>query len=132
MYPASSDYLVNLRIHFCKPQEFSSIMGNSYEGNDGVVTFWYMDDQIYDAVICIRNDIDQELRNSVILEEIYNGLGPIQDTELREDSIIFTGFSAPQAMTNTDVLILRLLYHPSIKCGMNAYECAKIISELYY
>ena len=132
MYPASNSYSANLRIHFCKSHEFSSILGVSYEGNDGVVTFWYMDDQIYDAVICIRNDIDQELRNSVIMEEIYNGLGPIQDTKLREDSIIFTGFSAPQAMTNTDLLILRLLYHPTLVCGMNADECARIISQLYY
>ena len=83
-------------------------------------------------VICIRNDIDQELRNSVIMEEIYNGLGPVQDTSLREDSLIYSGFSAPQEMTDIDMLLLRLLYHPSIRCGMNKEECKRIITEIYY
>jgi hypothetical protein len=133
MYPSSENDPANMSIYFCPESDFAPLTGYPSNGNDGFVTFWYNGfNEIYSSVICIRNDIDQELRNSVIMEEIYNGLGPIQDTKLREDSIIFTGFSAPQAMTNTDLLILRLLYHPSIKCGMNAEKCAKIISELYY
>lgn len=122
----------NMKIHFCPSNEFSVIMGHNCDGNDGYVTFWYANDEIYDSVICIRNDIGQELRNSVIMEEIYNALGPIQDTSLRSDSIIYSGFSSPQEMTNIDMLILRLLYHPLLKCGMNAEECAQIISDLYY
>jgi hypothetical protein len=122
----------NMKIHFCPSNEFSAIIGHNCDGNDGYVTFWYANDEIYDSVICIRNDIGQELRNSVIMEEIYNALGPIQDTSLRSDSIIYSGFSSPQEMTDVDMLILRLLYHPLLKCGMNAEECAKIISDLYY
>jgi hypothetical protein len=29
----------------------------------------------------------------VILEEVYNGLGPVQDTALRPDSLIYSDFS---------------------------------------
>lgn len=122
----------NMKIYFCPANEFSVIIGHNCDGNDGYVTFWYSNDEIYDSVICIRNDIGQELRNSVIMEEIYNSLGPIQDTSLRSDSIIYSGFSAPQKMTDIDMLILRLLYHPSIRCGMNKEECKQIISEIYY
>lgn len=132
MYSTSDHGAVNLRIHFCSEKDFLSIMGSSFAGNDGGVTFWYLNDEIYNAQIAIRNDIGQELRNSVIMEEIYNGLGPIQDTVLREDSLIYSGFSSPQKMTDMDMLILNLLYHPSIKCGMNAEQCENIISELYY
>jgi hypothetical protein len=133
MYPSSENDPANMSIYFCPESDFAPLTGYPSNGNDGFVTFWYNGfNEIYSSVICIRNDIDQELRNSVIMEEIYNGLGPIQDTKLREDSIIFTGFSAPQAMTNTDLLILRLLYHPTLVCGMNADECARIISQLYY
>lgn len=133
MYPSSESNPANMNIYFCPESDFAPLTGYPSNGNDGFVTFWYNGfNEIYSSVICIRNDIDQELRNSVIMEEIYNGLGPIQDTKLREDSIIFTGFSAPQAMTNTDLLILRLLYHPALVCGMNAEECARIISQLYY
>ena len=31
-----------------------------------------------------------------------------------------------------DLLILQLLYHPDIKCGMNASACEEVIRSLYY
>jgi hypothetical protein len=68
----------------------------------------------------------------VILEELYNGLGPIQDTSLREDSIIYAGYSEPQALTEIDWLILQLLYHPDLQFGMDTEACAEVIRQLYY
>lgn len=123
---------VNLRIHFCACDELVQILGDHFGDVDGGVTFWYQDDVIYDAVICIRTDIDQNTRNSVILEEIYNGIGPIQDTDLREDSIIYSGFSTPQVLSAVDHVILKLLYHPMITCGMDRNACEAIIRQLYY
>lgn len=121
----------NLAIHFCTEKEMVALMGEQFYGNDGAVTFWYLQDKIYKAVICCRSDIGQQLRNSVILEELYNGLGPIQDTSLRPDSIIWSGYSEPQTLTQMDALILRLLYHPRMECGMDAPSCADVIRELY-
>ncbi len=123
---------MNLRIHFGSAEDMVNILGDNFSYMDGGVTFWYMDNEIYDATICYRADIDQYLRNSVILEEIYNGLGPVQDTQLRPDSIIYQQFSQPQALTSVDELILRLLYHPDIKPGMNAQQCEEVIRSLYY
>lgn len=122
----------NLRIHFCSRDEMADLMGSGFYSMDGAVTFWYMDDVIYDAIICYRTDLDQYLRNSVILEEIYNGLGPVQDTALRSDSIIYSEFSEPQELTPMDELILRLLYHPDIQCGMDKAACEAVIRNLYY
>ena len=122
----------NLRIHFCDQEGMIQILGDNFWAMDGGVTFWYENNEIYDATICCRTDLDQALRNSVILEEIYNGLGPVQDTDLRPDSIIYSAFSQPQALTETDELLLKLLYHPDIRCGMNAWECEAMIRSLYY
>lgn len=122
----------NLRIHFCDQEEMLTLMGEDYIGVDGAVTFWYENHEIYDAIICIRTDLDQHLRNSVILEELYNGLGPVQDTWLRPDSIITAEFSTPQELTEIDELLLKLLYHPGILCGMDAAECEAVIRQLYY
>ena len=124
--------MANLRIHFCTQSEMTDLLGPNFSYMDGGVTFWYMDDAIYDAIICYRTDIEQTVRNSVILEEIYNGLGPVQDTDLRTDSIIYSGFSTPQTLTDVDKLILKLLYHPQLRCGMNARECETVIRQLYY
>ena len=91
-----------------------------------------MANEIYDAIICYRSDMWPSLRTSVILEEIYNCLGPVQDTRLRPDSIIYQEYAEPQQLTPIDELILRLLYHPDIRPGMNAAECEQIIRLLYY
>ena len=122
----------NLKIYFCSEDEMLSILGSNFAGCDGGVTFWYMNNAIYDATICCRTDLYQYLRNSVIMEEIYNGLGPVQDTDLRPDSLIFSGFSEPQSLTPVDELILRLLYHPQMQVGINAAECEAVIRQLYY
>lgn len=122
----------NLQIHFCDGEELIALMGDQFDSTDGAVTFWYVDDVIYDEIICIRTELDQELRNSVILEELYNGLGPVQDSDLRPDSLIYSGFSQPQELTQIDELILKLLYHPELKCGMDAESCDTLIRQLYY
>lgn len=122
----------NLRICFVNAQEMVSLMGSDYSYMDGAVRFWYVDNKIIDAIICYRTEINQYTRNSVILEEIYNGLGPVQDTGLRTDSLIYQGYSEPQWLTPVDELILKLLYHPDIQVGMNAAQCEEVIRRLYY
>ena len=132
IYPAQEDEPVNLRIHFGDAQMILDELGPDYQNVDGGIRYWYMDNVIYDAIIGYRDDISQYTRNSVILEEIYNGLGLVQDTSLREDSLIWQGFSEPQSLTEVDELLLKLLYHPDILCGMNAGECEAVIRDLYY
>lgn len=125
--------LVNLNIYFYDYWDYMSLMGENFQNTDGGITFWYNDaNEIYTAIIGYRTDIPQELRNSVILEEIYNGLGPVNDTELRQDSVIYSGFSQPQQLSQMDELILKLLYHPQLQCGMDASACEEIIRQLYY
>ena len=122
-----------LKIHFVAEPEMLNLLGDNFYGCDGGVQFWYdSDNKIYDGTICIRTDLDQYVRNSVIMEEIYNGLGPVQDTDLRSDSLIYSGYSTPQGMTQVDMLIMKLLYNSKIRCGMSAAECEKVIRELYY
>ena len=133
MQETSVDAQADLRIYFCSHSEMINILGSNMYYADGGVTFWYNGaNQIYQEIICIRTDIDQTVRNSVILEEIYNGLGPVQDTALRTDSIIYTDYSTPQSLTAVDELLLKLLYNPQIKCGMNATQCEAVIRSLYY
>lgn len=124
-------FMTNLRIDFCSARQMHNILGSWTQGLDGAVTFWYQENEIYEGQICIRTDLSQSLRNSVILEELYNGLGPVQDTTLRSDSLIYAGYSEPQTPTDVDALLLKLLYHPRMECGMDAQECESVIRTLY-
>ena len=133
MHSVDDPVLANLRINFCDADAYLALMGDNFYGTDGGVTFWYNGaNQIYDATIGYRTDLDQKTRNSVILEEIYNGLGPINDTWERNTSIIYAGYSIPQWLSEEDQLILKLLYHPMMECGMNAQQCEAVIRQLYY
>ena len=132
IYETQDVQQANLQIYFCTPSDMQALMGESFTDMDGAVTYWYEEDVIYRAIICCRTDLSQSLRNSVILEELYNGLGPIQDTRLRPDSVIYNEYSEPQSLTEIDELILKLLYHPQLSCGMNAAECEAVIRQLYY
>ena len=133
MHIVDDPVVANLSIHFCSPEDYIALMGENFHGTDGGVTFWYNGaNQIFDAVIGYRTDLSQEVRNSVILEEIYNGLGPINDTQERNTSIIYAGYSTPQWLSEEDQLILKLLFHPMMQCGMNAAECEAVIRQLYY
>lgn len=132
MYEIDDPAAATMRIHFTDQDGLLDIMGSDFTGLDGAVTYWYDNDEIYDCTICIRTDIGQYVRNSVIMEEVYNGLGPIQDTSLREDSLIYSGYSEPQELTEIDEMLLRLVYHPDLKAGMNAEECEAIIRQVYY
>ena len=127
-YAGSAD----IKIHFCDYDTMIYLLGDNFHGMDAGVSFWYEADVIYDEIICIRTDLNQVLRNSVILEELYNGMGPVQDTDLRSDSIIYSNYSEPQDLTEIDELLLRLLYHPEIQCGMDAAACESVIRRLYY
>ena len=132
--PAGENDLTDLAIYFYDYEKFNQSFGEflNYELADGAVQYWYYTDTnvIYDARIGYRTDIDQYTRNSVILEEIFNGLG-ITDTVLREDSIAYQGFSQPQELSEIDWLMIKLLYHPKMKAGMNREECVKVIREIY-
>jgi hypothetical protein len=133
MHIVDDPVVANLSINFCGPEDYIALMGENFHGTDGGVTFWYNGaNQIFDAVIGYRTDLSQEVRNSVILEEIYNGLGPINDTWERLTSIIYGGYSTPQWLSEEDQLILKLLFHPMMECGMNAAECEAVIRQLYY
>lgn len=125
----------NLMLNFYNREDFQTYFGRivNYEDADGAVEYWYYNatNQIYNATIGYRTDIGQYTRNSVLLEEVINGLG-ITDTNLREDSITYQGFSQTQELSEIDWLIIRLLYHPDIRCGMNLEQCREVIEKLYY
>jgi len=131
--PSPSQFQTNLEIYFTDEAGFTELLGSDFIGSWGGVTYWYnFYDEIYTGTIGHRKDIPQYYRDSIILEEIYNGLGAVQDTELRYDSIIYSHSNENFVMSPEDVLILKLLYHPDMKCGYNYEQCAAVIRELYY
>lgn len=128
----------NLIIRFCLRDEFYERMGEAIgnEEADGAVQYWYSmeSNELVSAEICCRNDVltDPVTRSSVILEEICNGIGASNDTVLREDSIIYQYGSSVTFPSDTDWLLLRLIYAPQMTPGMDREACEKVLRVLYW
>ena len=125
----------NLIISFLDAKDFNASFSDVINGEDayGATEFWYYNDtnEIHTARIGYRTDVDQTVRVSILIEEIVNMLG-VSDTEMREDSIVYQYSNDNTDLSDVDWVILKLLYHPQIKCGMDADGCNDILEKLYY
>lgn len=132
---AAEDELENLTVSFLEPERFTEEFSDAVDGEDawGATQFWYYTDEneLYEGRIGIRTDIPQADRSSIIREEVINTLG-ISDTLLRTDSIVYQYSNENHTPSEVDLLLLKLLYHPAMECGMNREQCHRVLAELYY
>lgn len=135
IYEAEEEWQANVRIGFLDAETFRDSFSEVVHGEDayGAAQFWFTveDGALYEARIGIRADIEQAERSSIVPEEIVNILG-ISDTELREDSITYQYSNGNMELSREDLAILRLLYDPAIRGGMDAAQCREVIGKLYY
>lgn len=135
IYPAAEDAVEELRLSFLEPDIFRDSFSSAVNGEDayGATQFWYYTDtnDIYSARIGYRTDLSQTVRNSILVEEIVNTLG-ISDTLLREASITYQYSNENLVLSDVDWILLKLLYHPDMQCGMDRLECDQVIAQLYY
>ncbi len=130
---ATSETDANLVIHFLGGDEYNTLAADHVnELSDGFVTCWYdtVTNLYNEGVIAICLDPEQNIRNSVILEELMQSTGLFNDSYLHDDSIFYQDFNAPQWPTELDFIIFRLLYHPALSPGMTAEECAELIPHI--
>ena len=135
IYPAPEGDVGNLTISFTGRETFSANYAEILNGEDanGATQFWYYTDtnEIHTATIGYRTDLDQSMRNSILLEEVINMLGA-SDTVLREDSIVYQYSDENTALSDVDWVIMKILYNPAIQCGMDAEDCYAVVESLYY
>lgn len=135
IYEAENPMMQNLSLNFLEADAFRDSFSSVVNGEDayGATQFWYYTatNQIYNARIGYRTDLDQTTRSSILIEEIINTLG-ITDTVLRTDSIVYQYSNTNLSLSDVDWVILKLLYNPAIECGMGADRCTEIIESLYY
>lgn len=135
VYPVEEGEWASLELRFLDKKNFNWAFSHITGGGNatGAVQYFYYTDtnDIYTANIGYRTDITQAVRNSVLLEEVINGLG-ITDTVLREDSIVYQYSDSNTTLSDMDWLILKLLYHPSMPFGADSAAVRRCIAELYY
>ena len=121
----------NLVIRFLEDDEYNHYSYQHVsEYSDGYATCWFHSNYYWYGEIGIRTSISQNTRNAVILEEVIQSLGLLNDSYLHEDSIFYQGFNEPQWPTDLDFLLVKLLYHPEIKPGLTYPHCVPLIRRI--
>ncbi len=128
----SSNIHADLIVYFLDDETFDIHCSTYGISNvSGFVRYTTKSNRISNGSIYIRSSISQEERNSVIWEELVQATGLTNDSYMYTDSLFYNGRTMPQGPSEIDWLLFRLLYHPSLKLGMNANECAQAITELF-
>lgn len=121
----------NLVVHFYPLAEFKDAVPVQDAIGYATYNFNTSTGVITDGDVYILTDSSQADRNSVILEEVYQILGPTKDTLVRKDSIIYQ-HGNPSKLSDEDKSIISLLYNSRITPGMTPMQSEEIIREIYY
>ncbi|MEM7507409.1 MAG: DUF2927 domain-containing protein [Pseudomonadota bacterium] len=93
-------------------------------GPDGELT-----GEIGHALVFIRAELPQVLRQSCIEEEIVQGMGLIRDDDAVRPSL-FNEDEEFALMTTHDEYLLRILYDPRLRAGMTEEEAMPIVRRI--
>lgn len=81
------------------------------------------------AIAVIRSENPDLLRLSCIHEELAQGMGLANDSPAARPSI-FNDDDEFALLTGHDELLLKMLYDPRLRIGMNAAEARPIVREI--
>lgn len=93
---------------------------------DCLVHIWFGRHGISQSRAIIVSDRGERLFRRCLVEEVLQGLGPINDSPTLSESV-FNDYSAHDRLTAFDRRLLQMLYHPAIKPGMAPRDVAKLL-----
>ena len=106
----------NLIISFVDSAGMLSAAGDNF---NGYVTVSWSNSNITSGSIYYSTDISQELRSAVIVEELCQSLGLLNDTYDYPESIFYQYHTETDWPTSLDWAIIELLYRTEIRPGMD-------------
>lgn len=121
----------DLTVFFLSPEALEKRFSLWQRGDGGTVE--YVWNRSSGVITKAAVGIDKSLRRSrgaTVAEEILQALGLGQDSSSRADSLFYDGVTAARAPAAMDLLLVELLYHPSLKAGMTKEEALPVLREI--
>ena len=94
-----------------------------------LVHIWFGRKGISESRAVIVSDGGEHLFNRCLVEEVLQGLGPINDSRDLHESV-FNDYSRHSSLTKFDRSLLQMLYHPAIKPGMVRRDVVRILPKV--
>ncbi|MCT7953097.1 DUF2927 domain-containing protein [Ancylothrix sp. C2] len=121
----------NIRIRFTPEAEFQKFIPTYQPGNSGF--FWLNWDetkQITGAEILISTTgVTQKERSHLIREELTQAFGLPADSDKYPDSIFYQQWTDITEYSSLDKKLIKMLYSPQVKPGMNESQLEKLWRE---
>lgn len=110
----------NVAIHFVPLSAMGNAVPGYVEGNWGFFRVWWDESlRMNRAEVAIASDVTtQPQRNHLILEEVTQLLGLMQDADSHADSIFYGPWTETQALSALDWRLVALLYRTDLSAGM--------------
>jgi len=117
----------NFEIYFRPETTFSDRLDTYEPVNYGFFWVWWNNNVINYAVMLIASEgITQQERSHLIREELTQCLGLMQDSWLYPESIFYQGWTDTTEYLPIDRAIIKMLYSPQIKPGMNRKDVLRV------
>lgn len=128
----------NTILYLCKLNSLSELDYSLHDSinNDfaGFASVEWRNFFIEKAKIFINTEETLELQESTILEEITQSIGILNDSEKYTNSIFYNHQIDDNIInrkySRIDIDIIRLLYNPKMKAGLNAKQSEKVIKKI--
>lgn len=130
--PADHKNRANLSIRFAMADEMDYVQGFYNPNFDGYFTVWWTAGMaLYDARIHYRAEgLQQYYRNPTLCEELLQILGIMNDSYDYPSSLFYQPYNTVQWPSDLDWVIVELLYHPSIRPGMDEAEVRTALANI--
>ena len=120
----------NINIYFVKQASFKKYIPE-YKGTvkqDGLfVSINNKNNILYSATICIRDDVDQHLRDHLIREELTQAMGLASDSGSYNNSIFQQDpYYKPTEYAAIDKEVIKLLYNQKMRPGMTKQDVERV------
>lgn len=135
MAVVNSPMRANFRVYVVDRRQYRSVVrnlyGDKYMHVPGrcLVRVYSRPSGIRRSDALIVADEGEFLFQRCLVEEVLQGLGPVNDSPALPDSV-FNDNSRHARFTAHDRYILNMLYHRRIRSGMNAAEAAAVLPEV--
>lgn len=119
----------NFYIFFVPYDDMAATIPYCEQGCTGTVTiYWNAEYEIDEAYVGIANDATtQSVRNNQLLHYITSGLGLINNNDQDLNSIFQSGNTEIKALSSMDYTLIKMLYDPAVKPGMNLTEAEEAL-----
>ena len=126
MYYKENDY--DLSIDFISYDKLYGII--KVQGVEGYSTIDFNNDIIYKSNIYINSNLDNNIKRSVICEEILHSIGLKNDSKLIPNSVLYEYGSKVEDLSDYDLLAVNILYSTYINYGMSDVAVNKILNNI--